>query len=443
MLEGVSAVWKREMKKWYRNRTQLISSMLLPVLFLIIVGNAYSGTFSHVNIVVINNDVNPNDLPAQLFVDYLENSSTFIVQNNVSANSITYDDARTMIDSGQIDGIIVIPANFSLGIMNPTLIGPNTQTQVNVTADNTNFMVAQALEASCAEILNTTLHDPQMKTWYENNPLNPLHKPYFVPRPSINDINQYGGADYKFIDFLAPGILAMTVLFTSLFAAGMPIMLDREIGYFDMLLTTPVRRSELVAGFTLAGVTKVVAQATFTLVIALLLGIHMSLNPLSILYLYIFVVLLALGFVGISIALATKIELTAFQFVNGLINFPVFFLSGAFYPVESLPDWLRVVVQLNPMTYAVSAMRSIMIKGTSIGNVLPDLGVVAIFAILTQLLGNAMLLMVLSGKSKGDRRRRKKVPGKADAVVLGAPAQVANQAPAEPASDANNEGPPG
>ena len=190
----------------------------------------------------------------------------------------------------------------------------------------------------------------------------------------------------------------MTILFTSLFAAGMPVILDREIGYFDMLMTTPSRRSEIVFGFTAAGVTKVVAQASFVLIIAAVLGIHMALNLVSIAYVYVIAILLALVFVGISIALSVKVELTAFQFVNGLINFPVFFLSGAFYPVESLPDWLRSLVMYNPMTYAVDGLRAVMIKGTSLLLILPDVLIVAVFAILAQILGNLAFYLTLSGR---------------------------------------------
>jgi ABC-2 type transport system permease protein len=222
---------------------------------------------------------------------------------------------------------------------------------------------------------------------------------------SIGKIDRYS-TGFTFIDFLAPGILLMTVLFTSLFAAGMPIILDREVGYFDMLLSTPTRRSDLVLGFTLAGVTKVIAQATFVLVIAILLGIHMVLSVLSILYIYILATLLGLGFVGISIALSVKIELTAMQFVNGLINFPVFFLSGAFYPVESLPAWLKSVVFLNPMTYAVDGLRAVMIKGSSILAVMPDVIFVGVFALLTQILGNLTLYLALSGRKIQIRHRK-------------------------------------
>jgi ABC-2 type transport system permease protein len=383
MLRGTRAIWKREMRKWRRNRVQLVSSLLLPVLFLIVVGNAYSGSFSHVPIVIINQD---SGVPGQVYSQTLQDSTALTV---VSTNT-SVSDAMTMVDNGQIAGFILIPVNFSTSLVS---INPIGSSKINVTVDNTNVMVAQALNGIAAQALNQTFHDERVLTWFFNITGSPLR----AGGSYINTLDRYSSG-YSFIDFLAPGILAMTVLFTSLFAAGMPLILDREIGYFDMLLSTPSRRSEIVLGFTLAGVTKVVAQATFVLLIAVLVGIHMALNPLSILYIYVIVILLALGFVGISIAMSVKVEITAFQFVNGLINFPVFFLSGAFYPVESLPEWLRTVVLVNPMTYAVEGLRGVMIKGTSLLNVLPDVVIVGIFALLTQLLGNLALYMSLSGK---------------------------------------------
>jgi ABC-2 type transport system permease protein len=389
VLRGTRAVWRREMRKWRRNRVQLVSSLLLPVVFLIVVGYAYSGTFHNITIAVINQD---SAIPGQVYAQDLANSSSL----SVVTNNISVSDAASMVNNGQIDGFIVIPVNFSEGFINPTIGG----TKINVTVDNTNLMVSQALQAIAAQTLNETLYDPRVASWFQSV----TGHPFQVRGSSINYINQYSSG-YSFIDFLAPGIVAMTVLFTSLFAAGMPVILDREVGYFDMLLSTPVKRSELVLGFTLAGVTKVVAQATFVLVIAVLLGIHMALNPLSILYIYVLVTLLALGFVGISMALSVKIEITAFQFVNGLINFPVFFLSGAFYPIESLPDWLKTVVLYNPMTYAVDGLRAVMIKGTSLLTVIPDVIVVGIFALLTTLLGNLALYLSLSGKHIRIRHR--------------------------------------
>ena len=375
------------MRKWRRNKTQLLSSLLLPILLLLVIGYAYSGTVNNVPIAVINYDT---EIPAQVFSEALHNSSSL----SIISTNVTIQEANTMIDNGKIAGFIVIPENFSKSLLPlPWGVIPSESTKINITVDNTNQMVAQALGGIAAEALNATVHDSRVSDWFTNN----TGISYRAGGSYINDLNRYS-TGFEFIDFLAPGILAMTVLFTSLFAAGMPVILDREIGYFDMLLTTPTRRSEIVLGFTSAGVTKVVAQATFVLIISFFLGIHMALNVLSIAYVYVITILLALVFVGVSIAMSVKVELTAFQFVNGLINFPVFFLSGAFYPIESLPLWLKDVVYLNPLTYAVEGLRAVMIKGTSLFLVLPDVVVVAIFALLTQILGNVAFYLALSGR---------------------------------------------
>jgi ABC-2 type transport system permease protein len=387
VLRVTRAIWTREMRKWRRNKVQLLSSLLLPILLLVVIGNAYSGSVNNVPVAVINQD---NGVPAQVFDEALHNSTSL----SIISTNVTIEEARTMIDDGKIAGFVLIPANFSESLLPlPWGILPSESNKINITVDNSNQMVAQALSGITAESLNVTVHDKRVSTWFTNI----TSIPYQVGGSYIDTIDRYS-TGFTFIDFLAPGILAMTVLFTSLFAAGMPVILDREIGYFDMLLTTPTRRSEIVLGFTTAGVTKVVAQATFVLIIAFFLGIHMAMNLLSIAYIYVLTILLALVFVGISIAMSVKVELTAFQFVNGLINFPVFFLSGAFYPIESLPLWLKDIVYFNPLTYAVNGLRAVMIKGTSLFLVLPDVFVVAIFAILTQILGNVAFYLALSGK---------------------------------------------
>jgi len=429
MLRGTRAVWKREMRKWRRNKVQLISSLLLPVLFLIVVGNAYSGTFSNIPVAVINLD---SQTPGQVYGQVLRNSTAL----TIVATNISVQDATMMINDGRIFGFILIPANFSRSFLYPFPggVAPSESTRINVTVDNTNMMVSQALQAIAAQALNQTLRDPSVASWYYNktNRTMPTTGSY------ITNVDMYSSG-YNFMDFLAPGILAMTVLFTSLFAAGMPIILDREIGYFDMLLSTPVNRTEIVLGFTLAGVSKVVAQATFVLVIAIFVGVHMALDILTILYIYVLVILLSLGFVGISIALSVKIEITAFQFVNGLINFPVFFLSGAFYPAQSLPDWLRAVVLVNPMTYAVDGLRAVMIKGTSLVNVLPDVIIVGVFALLTQLLGNLALYMSLSGKKIRVRKRRINNKNKDVAKNQEAPVTLEKQGGSSSESEAPHE----
>jgi hypothetical protein len=100
MLKSMTAIWKREMKKWWRSKVQLVSSLLLPVLFLIIVGNAYSGTFTDIPIAVINFD---SQTPGHIYYESLQNSTELTI---ISVN-ISISDAQRMVDDGQIAGFIV------------------------------------------------------------------------------------------------------------------------------------------------------------------------------------------------------------------------------------------------------------------------------------------------------------------------------------------------
>jgi ABC-type Na+ efflux pump permease subunit len=187
VLRGTRAVWRREMRKWRRNRVQLVSSLLLPVVFLIVVGYAYSGTFHNITIAVINQD---SAIPGQVYAQDLANSSSL----SVVTNNISVSDAASMVNNGQIDGFIVIPVNFSEGFINPTIGG----TKINVTVDNTNLMVSQALQAIAAQTLNETLYDPRVASWFQSV----TGHPFQVRGSSINYINQYSSG-YSFIDFLA------------------------------------------------------------------------------------------------------------------------------------------------------------------------------------------------------------------------------------------------
>nr|MDO8134055.1 ABC transporter permease [Candidatus Njordarchaeum guaymaensis] len=163
MLRGTRAVWKREMRKWRRNKVQLISSLLLPVLFLIVVGNAYSGTFSNIPVAVINLD---SQTPGQVYGQVLRNSTAL----TIVATNISVQDATMMINDGRIFGFILIPANFSRSFLYPFPggVAPSESTRINVTVDNTNMMVSQALQAIAAQALNQTLRDPSVASWYYN-----------------------------------------------------------------------------------------------------------------------------------------------------------------------------------------------------------------------------------------------------------------------------------
>src|SRR3954471_300144 len=164
-----------------------------------------------------------------------------------------------------------------------------------------------------------------------------------------------GGADY--VSFLVPGIAAMVVLFAAMFAA-ISIVWDREFGFLKELLVAPVPRGAIVAAKMAAGSTMGVLEAGLMMLLAPLLGarFHPGGAVLGLLLLAVFG--MAVNGLGIAIAAGMK----SFEGFGGVVNFliqPIFFLSGALYPVDRVPHALRLVVLANPMSYAVDAVRGL------------------------------------------------------------------------------------
>jgi ABC-2 type transport system permease protein len=168
---------------------------------------------------------------------------------------------------------------------------------------------------------------------------------------------QGGPADY--VSFLVPGLAAMTVLFAAMFAA-ISIVWDREFGFLKELLVAPVPRSSIVAAKMLAGSTMGVLEAGLMMLLAPLLGarFHPGGALLGLLLLAVF----GMGVNALGIAIAARMK--SFEGFGGVVNFliqPIFFLSGALYPVGNVPRALRVAVLANPMSYAVDAVRGLTI----------------------------------------------------------------------------------
>jgi ABC-2 type transport system permease protein len=190
-----------------------------------------------------------------------------------------------------------------------------------------------------------------------------------------------GGHDY--ISFLVPGMAAMTVLFASMFAA-ISIVWDREFGFMKELLVAPVPRGAIVAAKMAAGSTMGVLEASFLLLISPLVGARISLWGAASSLLILLVFGMAVNALGIAIAAGMK----TFEGFGGVVNFliqPIFFLSGAIYPIDGLPLPLRVLVLANPMSYVVDAVRGLCIGVHHFPFAL-DIGVIAVTAVLLAVL---------------------------------------------------------
>ncbi len=162
-------------------------------------------------------------------------------------------------------------------------------------------------------------------------------------------------AGFDFKKFLFPGIVAMTVMSTAL-SSAISIVWDREFGFLREMLVAPVSRTSLVMGKTLGGASIATVQGTIMLVLAPLIGVHLT--PLLVVEVIGLEMLMAVSLTAFGVFVASHIQrMEGFSVVMQLLLFPMLFLSGALFPLSGLPGWLTVLTRVNPLTYAVAPLR--------------------------------------------------------------------------------------
>jgi len=173
----------------------------------------------------------------------------------------------------------------------------------------------------------------------------------------LNSIVNVGGAGTGYVGFIIPGIVAMSVLFTSMFS-GIQIIWDKQFGFLKETLVAPVSRIEIMLGQTLGGATTSVIQGLLTLVIGVLVGSGLTFNTAGFLISVLFMTLVGISFTALGIAIASRMEdMHGFQLIMNFVIFPIFGLSGALFPLSSLPPWARVLTYIDPLTYGVQGIR--------------------------------------------------------------------------------------
>jgi len=188
--------------------------------------------------------------------------------------------------------------------------------------------------------------------------LGSLGMPFFllaVLGVSLNGVFTLPGGQGNYLQFMTPGILAMVLLFGSVFS-GVTVIMDRQFGFLKETLVAPVKRTSVVIGKSLGGATTAVIQGILMLGIALLLGAQLNLADFAVVV--VLMALISMAFVALGIAIASTIEdMHGFQLITNFLIMPMFFLSGAMFPLSEAPEPIRLISYVDPLTYAVEALR--------------------------------------------------------------------------------------
>ncbi|HMG35547.1 MAG TPA: ABC transporter permease [Blastocatellia bacterium] len=195
-----------------------------------------------------------------------------------------------------------------------------------------------------------------------------------------------GGLPY--LDFLAPGILAQSVLFVSIFY-GVAIIWERDLGITSKFLVSPVPRSALVLGKALSAGLRSIPQIVIIYGLSLLLGVDLKWSPVGLAGVLITTILGAAWFSTFSLIIASLVKTRErFMGIGQVLTMPLFFASNAIYPISMMPDWLRIASRINPLSYEVDALRTLMIENGSSGfGLTTDFAVLSISALVLVVVG--------------------------------------------------------
>jgi ABC-2 type transport system permease protein len=189
----------------------------------------------------------------------------------------------------------------------------------------------------------------------------------------------------SYLQFVAPGVIGMSILFTSIFS-GMGLLWDRQFGFLKETLVAPVPRLHIMIGKTLGGATVALLQGLLIVIVCLLAGFrpaHLSALPLA----FSFMIMIAVVFAGLGTVIGSSLQnIQGFQLIMNFLVLPIFFLSGALYPLSNLPAALAAITRVDPLTYGIDGLRGAFIGAGHFGAT-TDAIVLSAVAVLFLMLG--------------------------------------------------------
>ena len=190
----------------------------------------------------------------------------------------------------------------------------------------------------------------------------------------------------NYIEFIAPGIIMMSVLFTAIFS-GIDLIWDRQFGFLKETMVAPVSRLEIMLGKTLGGATVAAVQGLIVFLLTLLVGFkphNMLMLPIA----FCFIALVAVLFTSLGVAMASSMEdMQGFQLIMNFLVMPIFFLSGALFPLQGLPLAMEIITRIDPLTYGIDGIRCALISGGRFG-IAQDFAILSVLAVILLFVGS-------------------------------------------------------
>jgi len=374
---SLMVAWK-DLMELFRNKMMLVMLVFMPLFMMSMVGFIYPSdtSMSDVSVALVNEDEGYGSYPsasANLIMALEKMNNSTGMMTIIDASSL--DEVRDMIQREDVEGGIVIARNFTVSLMT------GNQGTITIVTDQSNPQMSALLQTALKEVFE------RMGTWLAQQNVQGLS-------PAVNATNslaivkpysvQAEGAvpgRFSYFDFIAPGLMAMTVMMSVMTGLPAAISQEKEVGTLDGMMVAPINRLAIIVGKTLAQTARGLLQGTLILALAVaLFGVTIHGN---ILLIFVLLLLGVFSFVGIGVVLTSfaKDQETAMMVMMTLM-FPMMFLSGVFFPIQQMPWYMQGISKVLPLTYAATALRKVMVLGAGVSMITTELAVLIGFGVI-------------------------------------------------------------
>jgi len=332
------AIFEREMRKFFRSPVLMIMSMMLPIVQLLILGNAYGGKIRGARVAIVDYDHGSQSVK-------IREACAAIAVNIATFTTVDYSNevqAREDVRTGKIDAAIIIPAQYSRRVF------AQDAPRLGLVVDNSDQFTSSSIESELQALVNA---------------LNaPVIQPRIINNIAVQFVELYPYISY--MKFLLAGSISLAMYISVMIGGGMLYIDDKARGVHEGYLVTPITKLELVMGLNLAGAAKaILAGICLTIIGSLIAGLSAIFSPMADLELLAMIVGTSLAFNGMMFLMMVRVDDPLVpRAMFGVLNTLLFFPSGAVFPIIAFPKWLQAIAVVDPFTYCVHGFKAILLK---------------------------------------------------------------------------------
>ncbi|MDD4255075.1 MAG: ABC transporter permease [Methanofollis sp.] len=328
-MRGAVAIFRRDFKKFLGNPAIIVMTLFMPIMYLIIFGNAMGGTITHIPIGVAQEV--PFENETHLYLSAVDGLGHFHSGDNPPMFDVTVYSGEETAKAAFADGKVMAVAIFPSGV--------STDRPVRLYLDSSEYMIPDLIQSGVSSVIAQS---------GANNSL------------QVSKI--YG--DIKYIQFFGVGVIVMAIFMTTMMGGGISMIRDRENGIIEGYLVTPVKRSSIIFGIIASGTVKAFMAGFIIFMVDIFVAGVVVDSIETFLMVLVVLFIISIGITSLVISFSSRFSTQQeYASVVAFLNLILFMTSGAFYPVLGMPDWLSWIAAINPEYYAIHALRSLILRG--------------------------------------------------------------------------------